>query len=214
MSTGDAAVALVCDLDGVVRHYDIAAQAAVELRYGLPEGSIRLACFSSPLLSDAISGRVSDRQWREAAAQTLTALGGEAAAEALREWSDLPVALAADVLGLLAQVREQHPVILLTNATDRLADDLERLGIGHVFDAIVNTSAVGTPKPGRAAFEAAAAAVGRVLDGPAPPERIAFVDDTRGHVIAAQALGWRGHVYLDAPYLSDFLDDCGLLRRA
>ncbi len=214
MSISDAAVALVCDLDGVVRHYDTAAQAAVEARYGLTEGAIRVACFSSPLLSDAISGRVSDRQWREAAAQTLTALAGEAAAEALREWSDLPVALAADVLDLVAQVREQYPVILLTNATDRLADDLERLGIGQAFDAIVNTSAVGTPKPGRAAFEAAAAAVGRVLDRQAPPETIAFVDDTSGHVVAAQALGWRGHVFLDAPSLRDFLDDCGLLRRA
>jgi putative hydrolase of the HAD superfamily len=214
MSTSKAAVALVCDLDGVIRHYDTAAQAAVELRYGLPGGAIRDVCFSSPLLSDAISGRVSDRQWREAAAQTLTALDGEAAAEALREWSDLPVALAADVLELIAEVIEQHPVILLTNATDRLADDLVRLGIEDVFDAIVNTSVVGTSKPGRAAVQAASAAVARVLDGPALPERIAFVDDTRGHVMAAQALGWQGHLYLDAPSLRNFLHDCRLLRRA
>lgn len=213
MSTSDAAVALVCDLDGVIRHYDTAAQAAVELRCGLREGAIRDACFSSPLLSEAISGRVSDRQWREAAARSLTALTEEAAADALREWSDLPVALAADVLDLLAQVREQHPVILLTNATDRLAADLERLGIEHVFDAVVNTSVVGAPKPGRAAFQAASAAVARVLDGPTTPERIAFVDDTRGHVMAAQELGWQGHVYLDAPSMRNFLDDCRLLRR-
>jgi putative hydrolase of the HAD superfamily len=105
-------------------------------------------------------------------------------------------------------------VILLTNATDRLADDLVRLGIEDVFDAIVNTSVVGTSKPGRAAFQAASAAVARVVDGPAPAERIAFVDDTRGHVMAAQALGWQGHLYLDAPSLRNFLHDCRLLRRA
>jgi putative hydrolase of the HAD superfamily len=160
------------------------------------------------------AGEQGARQWRQAAAQTLTALTGEAAAKAIREWSDLPVALAADVLELLAQVGERHPVVLLTNATDRLTDDLKRLDIGHVFDAIVNTSDVGSPKPERAAFEAASDAVGRVLDASPPPATIAFVDDTRGHVMAAQSLGWRGHVYLDAVSLRDFLDECGLLKRA
>lgn len=206
------ATALVCDLDGVVRHYDSVAQAAVEARYGLPRGAISRACFSSPLLNDAISGRVRDERWRQAAARQLTGLTAATAAEAVREWSDLPVAVAADVLDLLAQVRVRHPVVLLTNATDRLPADLDRLGLVDSFDAIVNTSDVGAPKPEAAAFVAAAAAASTVLGRAAPPDTIAYVDDTVRHVTAAEALGWRGHVYVDAAALRDFLQRCGLLR--
>lgn len=206
------AAALVCDLDGVVRHYDLVAQAAVEARYGLPEGAISRACFSSPLLLDAISGRVRDQEWREAAARQLTALAGARATDAVREWSDLPVALADDVLALLAQVRVRHPVVLLTNATDRLPEDLERLGVADAFDQIVNTSVVGAAKPDARAFAAAAIAVERLLDRSVQPESIAFVDDTERNVVAAEAFGWRGHIYRDSESLRDFLLGCALLR--
>lgn len=206
-----AAAALVCDLDGVVRHFDTAAQAAVELRYGLSPGAISRACFSSPMLNEAISGRSGDAQWRAAAARQLTAVVGARATEAVAEWSDLPVTLAADVLDLLAQVRRRHPVVLLSNATDRLPADLDRLGIAEAFDQIVNTADVGAPKPEAAAFEAAAAAVGTVLGHPVRSGLIAYVDDTAGHVTAAEALGWRGHVFRDAMGLRSFLQACRLL---
>lgn len=205
------AAALVCDLDGVVRHFDTSAQAAVESRYGLPEGAIGRACFSSPLLTEATSGVVPDAEWREAAARDLPLLAGVTAADALREWTDLPVTLAADVLDLLAQVRERHPVVLLTNATDRLAADIDRLGIGQAFDEIINSSDVGAAKPDLAAFRAAATAVDRALGRTVTPEMIAFVDDSEGHVVAAQALGWRGHLFLDGWALRAFLHGCGLL---
>ena len=129
----------------------------------------------------------------------------------MKEWSDLPVRLATDVLDLLAQVRARHPVVLLTNATDRLAADIYRLGIARAFDEIVNSSQVGAPKPEPAAFQAAAAAVCRVLGKSVQPGTIALVDDSQSHVEAAHALGWRGHVFLDAAHLSGFLDQCGLL---
>ena len=190
--TSKGTAALVCDLDGVVRHFDTSAQAAVDSRYGLPEGAIGRACFSQPLLTKAASGLVPDAHWREAAARDLTGIAGECATDALREWTELPEKLAADVLDLLAQVRERHPVVLLTNATDRLAADIDRLGIGQAFDEIINSSDVGAAKPDLAAFTAAATAVDRVLGRTVTPEMIAFVDDTKAHVAAAEALGWRG----------------------
>lgn len=206
------AAALVCDLDGVVRHYDGAAQAVVEARYGLSEGAIGRACFLSPLLTEAISGRVRDQEWREAASRDLAVLIGSRAADAVREWSDLPVVLARDVLDLLAAVRLRHPVILLTNATDRLPDDLERLGIAEAFDRIVNTSDVGAPKPDVRAFEAAATAAEQLLGGAIQPDALALVDDTEANVVAAEALGWGGHIYRDAESLNRFLLACGLLH--
>lgn len=211
---GAAAIALVCGLDGVIRHFDVVAQSAVEARHGLPEGAIAAACFSSPLLREAISGRVSDATWRAASAQSLTPLVGVLAVEALRESSDVPVTLAADVLDLVGRVRARHPVVLLTNATDRLDQDLARLGLVEAFDVVVNTSTVGEPKPGRAAFAAAFAAVGTVLGRTPSPGRMAFVDDTPSNVLAAQGLGWRGHQFRDASGLHRFLADCGLLDRA
>lgn len=205
-------VALVCDLDGVIRHYDAVAQAAVESRYGLPKGAIAKACFSSALLQEAITGRVPDAIWREAAARNLPSLSNEVASQAVKQWSVLPATLAADVLDLLAKVRARCPVVLLTNATDRLAADSERLGLLTLFDAIVNSSEVGAPKPEPAAFEAATTAVCRLLGQPVEPSTIAFVDDTEGHVKAAQALGWLGHAFIDATHLQAFLAACRLLR--
>lgn len=61
--------------------------------------------------------------------------------------------------------------------------------LADAFDAVVNTARTGFAKPDRRVFEAAAEAVGVKL------QRCLFVDDTPGHVAAAQAAGLTGIHY-------------------
>ena len=65
-------------------------------------------------------------------------------------------------------------VVLITNATSRLSDDLRRLGLDGAFDHVVNSSAVGAAKPDPAIFRTALAVAGvEVADA-------LFVDAPRG----------------------------------
>lgn len=81
------------------------------------------------------------------------------------------------------------PVLLITNATSRLMQDLERLGIAGEFDYIVNSSTIGCSKPQPQVFHHALGLVG------IPPANALFGDDAASHIAAAVELGLRGHVY-------------------
>ena len=80
-------------------------------------------------------------------AAAFTAAYREAVGEAL-----VPVEGAESAL---AELRECHRVGLLTDGPDGTQrDKLRRLGWADTFDAVVVTGAIGTPKPGPAAFAA------------------------------------------------------------
>lgn len=55
--------AVVFDLDGVLRRFDLAPVAGIERRHELPEGSIQKAAFSPELLDPVITGRTSRADW-------------------------------------------------------------------------------------------------------------------------------------------------------
>jgi FMN phosphatase YigB (HAD superfamily) len=81
------ATVLIIDLDGVVRDWDPAVASAAEQRHGLPAGCIERAAFAAGPLTAAVTGRVSDEEWRSGIAAGLAARYGPAAWPAIREWS-------------------------------------------------------------------------------------------------------------------------------
>ena len=66
--------AVVFDLDGVLRRRDPAVMAGAESACGLAPGEIARAAFEDGLLSAAVTGRITDGQWRE---QVSAALAGQ-----------------------------------------------------------------------------------------------------------------------------------------
>ena len=64
--------------------------------------------------------------------------------------------------------------------------------LGELFDQVVISGEVGLRKPDRAVFLLVAERLGL------PPHRCVFVDDTRGNVEAAEAVGMRGIVHEQA----------------
>ena len=72
--------ALLIDLDGVLRHFDLAVAAAAEARHGLEAGAVLRTAFAWGWLRPALTGAISHDEWIAAVA---TELGN---AEAVAEW--------------------------------------------------------------------------------------------------------------------------------
>jgi putative hydrolase of the HAD superfamily len=170
--------ALLIDFDGVLRIWAPSRTAAVEQKYGLPVGALPETAFAWSRLRPALVGEVTDAAWM---AGVGAALG---APDAVAEWQSYRGEVDQGVLRLIRDVRAAGwPVALATNATDRLAGDLVALGLAGEFDAVVNSSEVGTPKPTREYFVAACAAVNQ------PPDRCLLVDDDDRQVRGARVAG-------------------------
>ncbi len=192
--------ALLIDLDGVVRRWDPANDARAEAAAGLPPGALRRAAFAADLLRPAITGAVTDEQWRRQVLARLRAEHPHADTEiAVRLWSESCGAVEPAVLDLVIPCRTKVRVVLVTNATTRLGADLARLGLATAFDHVVNSSAVGSAKPDARIYMEA---LGRAA---VPAQEALFVDDAEANVAAAAALGMQTHWYRGADELAQLL---------
>ena len=84
------------------------------------------------------------------------------------------------------------PVVLVSNATTRLAADLAGLGIDGLVDHVVGSALAGVAKPDPRIYHLAAELAG------VPVQRCLFVDDSAGNVEAARSLGMTG-LHFDGP---------------
>ena len=148
---------LLLDLDGVVR------------RFPPMPAELAARAFEPSLLHRAVTGEISDEQWRQAVGPDFAATPGEVIPEAL---------------ALVRTARRQCFVALLSNATTRLEADLALLGLDAEFDAVFNSSRLGLAKPDPAIYR-------RVLDELGHPTAV-FCDDTAENAAAATAAGLDG----------------------
>jgi putative hydrolase of the HAD superfamily len=175
--------AVLCDIDGVLRHWPPAGD--VEMAHALPAGAVAAAAFAPHRLAAAITGRITDEEWRAVIAVDLAEVCGSAerAYAAITAWSALVPRIDRDVAALLARVRDTVPLALVSNATTRLEADLERHGLASIADTVVNTARIGAAKPDPRVYRIAAQRVGAAV------ERCLFVDDTAANVAAAREIG-------------------------
>ena len=75
---------LICDLDGVIRHFDPHAQARVDTTYGQAHGTIARIAFSPAHHLPAVAGLVSDEEWRSGIRSDLAGIIGENVLDLLR----------------------------------------------------------------------------------------------------------------------------------
>lgn len=198
MTSTAAARVLLLDLDGVVRRWP-PDQLAAERKHGLLPGAIHAVAFDAVLLDQAVTGRIDDDAWRRLVRERLSLqVGDAAAADAVALWSESPGEVDSEVLTLIDEYALE--VVLATNATSRLTDDLVRLGLADRFPRIANSAEVGAAKPDPAFFAAALDIAG------AQATETLFVDDSATNVRAAAALGIRSHRYADPESLRRFLD--------
>ncbi|WP_055563735.1 HAD-IA family hydrolase [Streptomyces atriruber] len=191
---GRAFDAVLTDLDGVIRFYDMAELEQLERSAGLPEGSTAEVAFRPETDLPLMRGEITKERWIESIADGLAdrvpwARGhelGTTLAETGFRADDV-------VVGLLRKVRAAGlPVLLVTNATPWLADDLALLGLtgpDGFLDDVISSADLGIAKPDRRMYETAAERAG------AAPGRCLFVDDREENVDAAVALGMTGLLY-------------------
>ncbi|ROQ73013.1 putative hydrolase of the HAD superfamily [Streptomyces sp. CEV 2-1] len=191
--------AVLCDIDGVIRHWPPAD--GLEQEHGLPIGALAAAAFAPARLHPAITGQITDEQWRSAVAADLAARHGsrERAEAAVMAWSALLPMVDQEVVTLLRQVRNVASVALVSNATTRLERDLERQGLTDLADTVVNTARVGVAKPDLRVYRAAAERLGAATD------RCLFIDDTAANVTAAREAGMTALHYLQLEDLHEAL---------
>ncbi|MCP2324962.1 putative hydrolase of the HAD superfamily [Hamadaea flava] len=190
----EPAKALLIDLDGVVRHFDGAIDAAIEDRHFLEPGAIFQAAMEPDRYRTLVTGGWTRAEWL---ADVGAALGlTESDVDELARYRGY---LDREVLEFVREVRAAGiPVALCSNAPRDLADDLVQLGIAEDFDAVVNSSDLGYAKPQPEYFQAACVAVRTVQ------RYCLFVDDSQRNVEGARRVGiaafrWSGHS--DLPYL-------------
>jgi putative hydrolase of the HAD superfamily len=198
--------ALLIDLDGVVRLWRSQEDPAAENAFGLPPGSVRRVAFAPERLQPVITGQIRDEVWRSQIRDQLALEFPEAnAAAAVAWWSSPYGEVDRAVLEMIGECRSRAAVVLITNATSRLPDDLRRLGLDEAFDHVVNSSVVGAAKPDPAIFRAALSVAG------VEAAEALFIDDTPGHIEVARRMGIAGHHYRGAGALRDELQTRGLL---
>ncbi|MFJ6216833.1 HAD family hydrolase [Streptomyces sp. NPDC092296] len=183
--------AVLCDLDGVIRHYDSAPLHRLERAVGVAEGTTARIAFSSDVDRPALLGQISTAQWVENIALRLVGhpLPPTRARELAAAFEAAPFRADEEVVAMLRRVRGRVPLVLVTNATSALDGDLARLGLADLADHIVSSARVGVAKPDRRIYDLAAERAG------AAAERCLFVDDRPENVRAATALGMTGLHY-------------------
>ncbi len=143
-------LALLLDLDGVLRSFDPSLPAAIERRHDLPDGALTRSAFAWSRIRPALIGAETHDAWLESIIADLAPLVGgvRSARTAVEEWQVDRGTVVPHVLDLVREVRAARiPVALATNATDRLDADLDLVGLTGEFDVVVNSSVIGAHKP-------------------------------------------------------------------
>ncbi|MGC4876635.1 HAD family hydrolase [Micromonospora sp. DT43] len=191
----ERATALLLDLDGVLRRFDLTVAAGVEREYGLADGVLSEIAMQWGRLQPVLTGQVSHADWMSSVADALAepAGGADRARSAVQQWQRYRGEVDTEVLDFVREVRAAGVRVgLATNATDLLDADLTTLGLVGELDVVVNSSALGVHKPAPEYFQAACAALAT------PPARVLFVDDEDWAVRGARSAGlsahrWGGH---------------------
>ncbi|MEM9561679.1 MAG: HAD-IA family hydrolase [Actinomycetota bacterium] len=191
--------AVVFDLDGVIRHFDPARLVEIETRYGLEPGALWSTAFAPELVTQLVTGAITRYEWGLRVGQ---AVGNLAAAA---EWHADDGTVDPEVLTLVDELRaEDLTVAILTNGTDTIPAELDRLGITDRFDRIFNTAQIGVAKPDQAIFAHVCAELAT------EPSTVFFTDDSQGHVDGAASAGLVAAHFVDAATTRRQLTDLGV----
>ncbi|MGC5009940.1 HAD-IA family hydrolase [Streptosporangium sp. DT93] len=202
--------AVLCDFDGVLRFHDQHVHTRIDRTYGLAPGTVLRTALSPALIGPAVVGEITCEEWEKALVAAFTGMldSPERAARLVEEFVGVPAWIDERVRDLLASAQRRVPVVLVTNATTRLEEDLDRLGLAHFADEVVNSARVGVAKPDRRIYEIAAERAG------AAPERCLFVDDRPENVTAAVTLGMTGVLFREVEDLRVALEAEGWGHRS
>jgi putative hydrolase of the HAD superfamily len=193
------------DFDGVLRIWDYEVNG-LEEHHGIPRGAMWEIAFAPENVIPAVRGEITDTEWRtNVTRQLLEKFPDSDSAGAMYSWNSRTGVLVPEVLEIVKECKAKLPVVLFSNATTRLNQDLESLGIADLFDHVVNASEIGSIKPEPEIYLHALKLAG------VEPHEAFFTDDRPENVEAAEQLGYVGHVFEAAEGLRAALTKTGVL---
>ncbi|MFJ8822335.1 HAD family hydrolase [Streptomyces sp. NPDC102467] len=194
--------AVLCDLDNVIRFYDMAPLAELERAAGLPVGTTAQVAYAPEVDLPLLLGKITKAEWVDSIASALTGrVPRKEARELGAALADAPFRADAEVVALLRRARARLPLVLVTNATLELERDLAAMGLTDLADHVVSSALVGVAKPDREIYEIAVERAGVAA------HRCLFVDDRLENVEAAVALGMTGVHYRERADLDAMLSN-------
>ena len=170
-----------------------------EAELGLPPGKLNQTMFASESWKETLIGRkTNDEHWQDIGPTLGLNTPEEIEAFRVRYFGDEEINTA--VVEQIRSLRGQYKLAVLSNAPSGLVRWLGDWQIGDLFDLIVCSGDVGVAKPDPAIFELTLDRLG------VSAEEAVFIDDSRGHVAAANAVGLHGILFTDAEDLRAELD--------
>ncbi|MGQ0623069.1 MAG: HAD family hydrolase [Sporichthyaceae bacterium] len=180
------------DLDDVVRRGGADHRAQVEASYALPPGTLAEIAFAPRRFSLAVTGRISDEDWRMSVMVELIPLLGDAsrAVAAVVDWAGNFGRVDPQVLALIDELRSNgRQVALVVNGTLNTERELVDLGLDDRVDAIVNSARHGMAQPDAGIYTLAAGFLG------VSPTACTYVGARAEHVAGAERVGMAGYLF-------------------
>ena len=166
---------------------------------GLARDTINRIMFDSQAWQDALIGRLSAKEfWYEIGPEL--GLESHERIDGFRKRYHADESVNRDVLNLIEKLHGRYKLAVLSNNPPGLAEWLTVWGIFDLFDVVYCSGDEGMIKPDPAAYNSTLNRLG-VL-----PHEAVFIDDTAGHVKAAQSLGIHGIEFSNARQLALELD--------
>jgi putative hydrolase of the HAD superfamily len=172
---------------------------AYESELGIAGGTINRIMFDSPAWQDALVGRLTMQAFWFAIGPSL-GLTTQPQIDAFRSRYYRDEAANPAVLSLIRRLYGDYRLAVLSNHPPGLDDWLREWGIRDLFDVLYCSGDEGRVKPDPVVYLATLDRLG------VRPAEAAFIDDTKGHVAAARALGIHGIVFSDAQRLEKDLE--------
>lgn len=195
---------VIFDLDGVFRHWNDDQIDEVEAAFGLEPRTIISVAFSADLGREAVTGRMSYRDWMDEIRRRVIDEHGRGVVGALDEWEANVGLVDTAMVEMVRLVRTHTTVALLSNGTTRLRRDLHVLDLLDEFDEIFNTAELGIAKPDPDVFRLVCSRL------EVDPTAALFVDDLTENVEGALAAGLRAHRHTDQAGTERFLRAHGI----
>jgi len=191
---------LIVDMDGLLRHYDIARLPTVAAAHGVTAQALLHAAFAPERLRRVVTGQLPHDDW---VAEVGAATGS---VQAAATWLNGEAYVGEDVAELVRAVRASgRPTAILTNGTTRTREHVAPMGLVDLVDHFVCTAELGVAKPDAAAYHHVCGLLGLA------PAEVFFTDDTPANVDGAQVAGLDAVLFTDAPALAEQLTARGLL---
>jgi putative hydrolase of the HAD superfamily len=156
-----------------------------EEELGLSPGMLNHIMFGSDAWQETLLGRISlDDYWREIGPRL--GLHDPESIQAFRQRYFDDEAIDPGVLDLIQRLQGRYLLAVLSNSPPRLSKWLADWGLLGLFQVVVCSGDEGVVKPDPAIFDLTLARLG------VSPEQAVFIDDTLGHIQAAENLGIHG----------------------